>query len=73
MKNIKIHIRKGDTVEVLTGESKGQRGRVIKVVPEKYTAYVEGEGIRKASRHSKPTSANPQGGIVHKEIGRAHV
>lgn len=65
---IKIHIKKGDTVEILTGESRGQRGRVVKIMPREYKAFVEGEGIKKATKHSKPTTANPQGGIVHTDI-----
>lgn len=65
---IKPHIKKGDTVEIISGESKGQRGRVIKVMPADYTAFVEGEGIKKATKHSKPNTANPQGGIVHQDI-----
>ena len=68
MKIIKSHIKKGDTVEIISGESKGQRGRVIKVMPSKYKAFVEGEGIKKATKHSKPNAANPQGGIVHQDI-----
>jgi large subunit ribosomal protein L24 len=65
---IKSHIKKGDTVEIISGNSKGQRGRVIKVVPNDYKAFVEGEGIKKATKHSKPNAANPQGGIVHQDI-----
>ena len=65
---IKPHIKKGDTVEILSGESKGQRGRVIKVMPSEYKAFIEGEGIKKATKHSKPNAANPQGGIVHQDI-----
>lgn len=65
---MKTNIRKGDTVEVISGESRGQRGRVIKVMPKSFTAFVEGEGIKKATKHSKPTTANPQGGIVHEDI-----
>ena len=68
MKMIKPHIKKGDTVEIISGESKGQRGRVIKVMPKEYKAFVEGEGIKKATKHSKPNAANPQGGIVHQDI-----
>jgi large subunit ribosomal protein L24 len=67
-KMVKSHIRKGDTVEILNGESKGQRGRVVKVMPGEYKAFVEGEGIKKATKHSKPNTANPQGGIVHQDI-----
>ena len=65
---MKSHIKKGDTVEIISGESKGQRGRVIKVMPQEYRAFVEGEGIKKAVKHSKPNAANPQGGIVHEDI-----
>ena len=65
---IKAHIKKGDSVEIISGESKGQRGRVIKVLPSEYKAFVEGEGIKKATKHSKPNAANPQGGIVHQDI-----
>lgn len=65
---MKLHIKKGDTVEILAGESKGQRGRVIKVMPAEYKAFVEGEGVKKAVKHSKPNAANPQGGIVHQDI-----
>lgn len=65
---MKIHVKKGDTVEILSGESRGQRGRVIKVMPEEYKAFVEGEGVKKAVKHSKPNTANPQGGIVHQDI-----
>ena len=68
MKMTKPHIKKGDTVEVISGESKGQRGRVIKVMPKEYKAFVEGAGIKKATKHSKPNAANPQGGIVHQDI-----
>lgn len=68
MKMTKPHIKKGDTVEIISGENKGQRGRVIKVMPKEYKAFVEGEGIKKATKHSKPNAANPQGGIVHQDI-----
>jgi large subunit ribosomal protein L24 len=68
MKMIKPHIKKGDTVEIISGESKGQRGRVIKVMPRDYRAFVEGEGVKKSVKHSKPNAANPQGGIVHEDI-----
>ena len=61
----KLHIKKGDTVKVLSGESKGQEGRVILVYPEQNRALVE--GVNMVSRHTKPNAANPQGGIIKKE------
>lgn len=61
----KIKLKKGDTVKVMTGKSKGHIGRIISVVPNKNVAYVEGAGI--VSRHTKPNSQNPDGGIIKKE------
>jgi len=61
----KLHIKKGDTVIVITGESKGQKGRVLEVDREKNRAIVE--GINMVSKHTKPNSKSPQGGILKKE------
>lgn len=61
----KFKIRKGDQVEVITGVSRGKKGKVISVDRKKTTALVE--GINMVSRHTKPTSKNPQGGIIKKE------
>ncbi len=63
----KLHIKKGDTVRVIAGESKGAEGTVRKVYPEKGRAIVEGNDIKKMSKHTKPNAANPQGGIIHEE------
>jgi large subunit ribosomal protein L24 len=60
----KLHIKKGDKVKVLAGESKGKIGTVIKVYPDSNRALVEGDDIKKMSKHTKPNAANPQGGIV---------
>ncbi|MDX9725437.1 MAG: 50S ribosomal protein L24 [Bacteroidales bacterium] len=61
----KIHIRKGDTVIVVTGESKGQKGRVLEVDRDKERAIVE--GVNTVSKHTKPNAKSPQGGIIKKE------
>ena len=61
----KLHIKKGDTVVVITGESKDQRGRVLEIYRKKQRALVEGVNI--ISKHTKPDAQNPQGGIVKKE------
>lgn len=61
----KLHIKKNDNVKVIAGEYKGQTGRVLRVIVEDNRAIVE--GINMVSKHSKPTSENPQGGIVKKE------
>ena len=61
----KLHIKKGDTVTVIAGESRGQKGRVLEVNREKNKALVE--GINMVSKHTKPNAKAPQGGIVKKE------
>ncbi len=66
----KYHIKKGDTVKVLTGVSKGQEGRVLSIDPSNERAVVEGINMR--SRHQRPSSENPQGGIVNQE-GSIHL
>jgi len=63
--NRKFHIKKGDLVKVIAGESKGQEGKVLEVVFKKNRAIVEGVNMMK--KHTKPNSANPDGGIVEQE------
>jgi len=66
----KLHIKVGDTVKVLSGESKGQEGKVLTIDRNKERATVEGLNIVK--RHTKPSASEPQGGIVEKE-GTIHI
>jgi large subunit ribosomal protein L24 len=61
----KLHIKKGDIVFVNTGEDKGKTGRILKVFVKENRALVE--GINMVSKHAKPSSKNPQGGIEKKE------
>lgn len=61
----KIHIKKGDTVYVNAGNDKGKTGKVLTVIPAKNRAIVE--GINVVSKHTKPNSKQPQGGIVKQE------
>jgi large subunit ribosomal protein L24 len=61
----KLHIKKGDNVIVISGESRGQRGRVLEVNREKQRAIVE--GVNLVSKHTKPNAQSPQGGIIKKE------
>jgi large subunit ribosomal protein L24 len=64
----KIHIKKGDTVQVISGDDKGKSGVVLKVDTEKSRAIVD--GLNLVSRHKKPTAGDPQsGGIIKKEAG----
>ena len=61
----KIHIKKGDTVYVNAGNDKGKTGKVLEVIVDKDRAIVE--GINMVSKHTKPNSKQPQGGIVKQE------
>jgi large subunit ribosomal protein L24 len=61
----KLHIKKGDSVVVVTGNSKGQKGKVLEVIRKTERAIVEGVNMMK--KHTKPNSAHPQGGIIEKE------
>lgn len=61
----KLHIKKGDLVYVNTGEYKGQQGRVLEVFSKTSRAIVE--GVNMVSKHTKPNSQNPQGGITKQE------
>lgn len=62
---VKVHVRKGDQVEVIGGVDAGRRGRVLKVFPRKARALVE--GINFIKRHTRPGPKNQQGGIIEKE------
>ncbi|MGG5575744.1 50S ribosomal protein L24 [Myroides sp. C15-4] len=62
---IKLKIKTGDTVRVITGDHKGSEGKIVRVLREKNKAIVEGVNI--ISKHVKPSATNPQGGIVKKE------
>jgi large subunit ribosomal protein L24 len=61
----KLHIKKGDTVMVIAGDSKGQQGRVLVVDIEKGKILVE--GVNMVKKHTRPTNKTPKGGIVEKE------
>lgn len=61
----KLHIKKNDTVIVLTGQDKGKTGKVLKVLVADERAIVEGVNI--VTKSAKPSAKNPQGGIVKQE------
>jgi large subunit ribosomal protein L24 len=61
----KLHVRKGDEVQVIAGKDKGKKGRVLAAFPKKERVIVEGVNIIK--KHQRPNPAHPQGGIIEKE------
>ena len=60
-----MHVKKDDTVMVITGKDKGKKGRILAAFPQKDRVLVE--GVNMVKKHSKPTQANPQGGILNQE------
>jgi large subunit ribosomal protein L24 len=62
---MKIHIKKGDTVHILSGNDKGKSAKVLTVFPSKYKAIVE--GLNLSTKHKKPSADNPKGGIEKQE------
>ena len=62
---MKLSIKKGDNVIVITGDDKGKTGVVSKVIKEKQRVVVE--GLNMQTKHTKPNAQNPQGGIVKVE------
>ena len=58
-------IKKGDRVVLLTGKDKGRQGTVLKVLPKDGRVFVQ--GLNLVQRHTKPTQADPNGGIKSKE------
>ena len=61
----KLHIKKGDTVVVISGNSKGKEGKILEVFRENDRAVVE--GVHMVSKHTKPNAKSPQGGIIKQE------
>lgn len=66
----KIKLKKGDTVKVISGEARGQQGKIIAVDTKKLRATVE--GVNMISKSEKPNAKNTNGGIVKKE-GTIHI
>ena len=62
---MKMHIKKGDTVLVLSGNDKGKQGKVMSVDVKSQRAIVE--GVRIISKHTRPNAEHPQGGIIKQE------
>lgn len=61
----KVHVKKGDTVYVLSGKDRGKKGKVLAVIPSEGKVLVEGVNI--VTKHKKPRNAYQQGGLIHQE------
>ena len=62
----KFKIKRGDLVEVITGDDKGKKAKVLRVLPKSSQVIVE--GCKVAKKAVKPTEKNPKGGSVDKEM-----
>ncbi len=65
METKRIHVKKNDTVMVISGKDKGKTGEVLAVMPK--TGKIVVKGVHVVTKHQKPSSKNMQGGIIQKE------
>lgn len=65
MSATRLHVRKGDRVQILSGKDRGKKGRVLRTFPRKNKVLVE--GINMITKHARPTQKIPQGGIREME------
>ena len=68
---VKLHIKKGDTVQVINGDDKGKTGIVLKIDTEKSRALVE--GLNLVTKHKKPSAGDPQSGGISKVESGIHI
>ena len=61
----KVHVRRGDRVKVIRGNFAGVEGTVLRVLPDRNRVVIEGVNMRK--HHTRPSEANPEGGIIEFE------
>ena len=70
MSRFKFHVKKGDNVEVISGNFKGSSGKVLEVLPRKQQVLIE--GVRIIKKHLRKSEDNPQGKIAERE-GPVHI
>jgi len=70
MNRIKCHVRKGDQVEVISGNFRGSSGKILAVIPHKQRVLVE--GVRIIKKHLRKSQDNPSGKIAERE-GPIHI
>ncbi len=70
MNRLKFHVKKGDQVEVISGNFRGSSGKILEVLPKKQRVLVE--GVRLIKKHLRKSEDNPQGKIAERE-GPIHI
>ena len=70
MSKAKFHVKRGDTVQVISGNHRGSSGKILQVIPGKLQVIIE--GVRLVKKHQRKTQDNPNGAIIERE-GPIHV
>ena len=70
MNRLKFHVKKGDTVQVITGNHKGAQGKILQILPKKQQVLIE--GVRLIKKHMRRSQEYPQGAIIERE-GTVHI
>jgi large subunit ribosomal protein L24 len=70
MNRMKFHVKKGDQVEVISGNFRGSSGKILEVIPRKQQVLIE--GVRIIKKHLRKSQDNPQGKIAERE-GPVHI
>ena len=70
MNRTKFHVRRGDTVEVISGNHKGASGKILEIKPDKLQVIIE--GVRMIKKHQRKSQDNPNGAIIERE-GPLHI
>ncbi|MBN8708529.1 MAG: 50S ribosomal protein L24 [Verrucomicrobia bacterium 61-8] len=70
MSTVKTHVRRGDTVQVISGNHRGSTGKILLVNPTKSQVIIE--GVRMIKKHQRKTQDNPNGAIIERE-GPIHI
>ncbi|GAT34858.1 50S ribosomal protein L24 [Spartobacteria bacterium LR76] len=70
MSTVKTHVRRGDTVQVISGNHRGSAGKILQVNPTKSQVIIE--GVRMIKKHQRKTQDNPNGAIIERE-GPIHI
>ena len=70
MNRMKFHVKKGDEVEVISGNFKGSSGKILELIPSKQRVLIE--GVRIIKKHLRKSQDNPQGKIAERE-GPIHI
>jgi large subunit ribosomal protein L24 len=70
MSKPKFHVRRGDTVQVISGNHKGASGKILQVIPEKSQVLIE--GVRLIKKHQRKSQDQPNGAIIERE-GPLHI